>query len=172
MEGGLFGWRCGGLEFLGPGLDERGAFLDVLEELFRFFGRAGDGGLEEDEEFLFTGDRVLFLEEVTEQGDIAEEGDLADGFGLFRLEDTAEDQGLAVMDCDFRAELAGIDEGGAVERFAFADIGGFDADTESDIFVVINVGGDFEDDPDVLVGIGIVAAADVGVEAAGEERDL
>jgi hypothetical protein len=60
--------------------------------LFGFLGGAGDRGLEEDEEFLFAGNGVLFLEEITEEGDVAEEGDLTDGFGLFRLEDSTEDE--------------------------------------------------------------------------------
>jgi len=97
---------------------------------------------------------------------------LAQGFGDLFLDDAAEDEGLAIFDGEVGFEVAGVEDGAAKEGLAGNYGGGLGANSECDIAGGIDMGGDFEDDADVLVREALVQSADVGAQAAVDERHL
>ena len=88
------------------------------------------------------------------------------------MNDASQDQGLPVLGGHVRLEIARVEDRPAEERLAGDNRRGFSADLQRDIAGVVDVRGDFENDPDVLVLETLVQRTHVGALAFVDEGHL
>ena len=87
------------------------------------------------------------------------------------LDDSTKDQSFTIFHSQICLEIASVNDR-AIEDCLAVDGGGFGVDSQGDITRTVDVGSDFENDPDIFVGEAVVLSALRLDDAVVNERDL
>ncbi len=135
-------------------------------------GVVDDDGRDEDEQFGVDLGFIFRLEEISQERDIAQERNFADGFGIFGAHDAGDDNGLAVADDELGGGFATINDEAAEEGLAWGDGRKFDVDAKVNIRANSDARAYAKLDADGAVIEGLVLGAGVGGLRIGDEGDV